>query len=193
MKNVSAANKTTLSNEIQTNLSGLTALQAKIDADTDVTTALAEAKTITVDYRIYALVIPQGYIEASSDRVDTITGMLTAISAKLQTRITADQSAGKNVTAMQASLTDLNAKVADATTQAGVAESGVATLSPDQGNTTVAASNKAALVSSRSDIKTAASDLKAADADAKSIVQSLKALGGNTSASASVSASTTTN
>jgi len=176
MKNVSADEKTSLATAVQTNIAGLTSLKAKIDADTNVTTAAADAKTITGSFRIYALIIPQGYIAAAADRVDTITAMMTSISSKLQARITTDQAAGKNVTAMQASLADLNAKVADANTQAATAQAGVDTLVPDQGNAPLLASNTAALKASRADIKTSTTDLTAARADAQSILSGLKAL-----------------
>jgi hypothetical protein len=185
MKNVSATEKTNITNDVQTNITGLTNLQAKIDADTTVATAAADAKNITGSFRIYALVVPQGYIASAADRVSTIYNMMTTISAKLQTRINADQAAGKNVASLQASVTDLNAKIAAANSQGQTAQAGVASLVPDQGNATVLASNTAALKSSRADIKTATDDLQAARADMKSVIASLKSLGGNTSVTAS--------
>jgi hypothetical protein len=187
MKNVSAADKASFSSELQTNISGLTSLQAKINADTDATTASTDEKTITQSYRIYALVVPQGYIEASSDRVVTIVGMMNTLSAKLQARITAGQSAGTNVASLQSALSDLTAKTSDATVQSSAAQNGVGSLAPDQGNTTVAASNKSALVSARADIKTATSDLQAARQDAKTIVDGFKGLKINLSASTTAS------
>ena len=176
MKNVPDSEKTNIANEVASETSSLTTLKAKIDADTDVTVARADEKTITGDYRIYALVIPQGRIVAAGDRITTVGGMETALQAKLQTRLTADQTAGKNVSALTAPLADISAKVSDANTQAANAESAVANLVPDQGNATIAASNKAALVAARADLKTGASDLKAARADIQTVVQGLKAL-----------------
>jgi hypothetical protein len=74
-------------------------------------------------------------------------------------------------------MSDMNAKIADATAQSASAQSGVSALVPDQGNATVAASNKAALEASRADIQTATQDLKAARADITTILQGLKSLG----------------
>ncbi len=176
MKNVSSTEKTNITNAVQTNSSGLTSLEAKINADTDVTTARADAKTITANYRIYALVMPQGYILAASDRIDTISSMMTALSTKLQTRINTDLSAGKNVATLQSALADISAKVTDAQTQGSSAQSGVINLTPDQGNTTIIASNKAALVAARANIKTATSDFQVARQDIKTITQGLKSL-----------------
>ena len=176
MKNVPDTEKTAISNEVASETATLTTLKAKIDADTDVTVARTDEKTITANYRIYALVIPQGRIAVAADRVSTIGGLMTTMQTKLQTRIAADQTAGKNVGTLPATLADVTAKVADANAQAQAGENAVASLVPDQGNATVAASNKSALVSARADLKTAASDLKTAREDIKTIVQGLKTL-----------------
>ena len=190
LKNVSATEKSAISAAVTTNTTGLTSLKAKIDADTDTTTAQTDEKTIFGSFRIYALVIPQGYIEASADRVNTIVDIMTGISAKLETRITAAQTGGKNVTALQASLSDMNAKIADAKVQATTGLNLVASLTPDQGNKTQLDANATALKSARSNLKTATTDLQAARQDAKTIMQGLKGL--NVKASASAFASTTT-
>lgn len=188
MKNVSDSEKASVSNEISTNISGLTSLKAKIDADTDATTALNDEKMITGNYRIYALIMPQWSILAAADRVDTIASMMTTVGTKLQTRISADQSAGKDIASLQASLTDYNAKIADAETQATNAKNGISSLTPDNGDKTLLASNTAALKAARADIKTASADLVAARKDAKDIVQGLKALNPKASVNASSSA-----
>ena len=190
MQKVSDAEKASATAEVQTQISDLTALKVKIDADTDGATARADAKTITGDYRIYALIIPQMSIIASADRISTLVGIATTLQTKLQTRITDAQNAGKNVTALQAAMTDMTAKLSDATTQGQNANTGVASLSPDQGNATVAASNKTALVASHADIMAGVTDLQAARKDIATIVAGLKALG-TIKASSSTSATTT--
>jgi hypothetical protein len=187
----SASEKASISADVQTNISGLQTLQTKIDADTTVSAATTDAKTIFTTFRIYALVMPQGYILAAADRVTVITGLMSNLATQIQTRITADQSAGKNVSALTATLADMNASITDANNQSATAQAGVSGLQPDQGNATVAASNKAALVAARGDIKTATSDLQAARKDITTLLQGLKSLGGG-SASASTSASVST-
>lgn len=188
LKNVSASEKTNISNEVTSNISDLTALKAKIDADTDVTVASTDSKTITGNYRIYALIMPQGYIAASADRVSNIASMMTVVAGKLQSRIAADQSAGKDVTSLQASLSDMNAKITDANSQATAAQVILTPLVPDQGNKTQMASNTAALKAARADIKTATKDLQDARKDAQSILKDLKALNVKVSATASTTA-----
>jgi len=92
------------------------------------------------------------------------------------------------VTSANASLADMNAKVADANTQSQAAVSLVANLQPDQGNQTVMQSNQTALKTARADIKAALADFKTARQDAGSIVKALGAMHLNASGSASSSA-----
>ena len=188
MKNESAAEKASIASQVETNITGLTALKAKIDADTTAAAASTDAKTIFTAYRIYALVIPQGWIIAAGDRVTTIDNLMTSLAAKIQARVSADQAAGKNVAALITTLADMNAKVTDANAQSASAQADVSALVPDQGNASIAASNKTALVASRAKIKTATDDLKAARKDVTALLAGLKSLG-NVSASASTSAS----
>ncbi len=189
MQNESATEKSNITDQVQTNITGLSELRAKIDSDTNITTARSDDQSIFTAYRIYALVIPQGWILAAADRITTITGLMTTLGVKMQARITVDQSAGKNVTAPIAALADMNAKITDANAQSASAQAGISALVPDQGNKTVAESNRAALLAARSDIKIATKDLQAARADIKTILQGLKSL--NLRATVSGSASTT--
>jgi hypothetical protein len=173
MVNVSANLKANITSEVQTNESGLTALKVKMDADTDVPTAINDEKSIYNSYRIYALVIPRGYVVASADRIDTIVGMMTAIAGKLQTRINSDPHASTSVAVLASALSDIKAKLALATNEATAASGGVVSLVPDQGNQTLLQSNTAAIKSSRSDIASAVQDLQAARADIRTIIKGL--------------------
>jgi hypothetical protein len=187
MVKVSASEKASLSANIQTDLGTLTNLKAKIDADTDGATLRTDITSITQGNRIYALVIPQGTILAASDKAETTDESFVTLGTKLQTRIAAAQSAGKDVSTLQSEDVDFNSKVSDANTQAQSSVSVTASLTPDEGNATVAASNKQALETGRTDLKASVSDLKTAYSDAKEIVSTLESM----NVGASVSASTT--
>jgi hypothetical protein len=189
MVKVSADVKTSISNEVSTEVSNLTTLKAKIDADADIATLKTDIKSITADYRIFMLVIPQGRITVAADRISAVTEAMTTFSGKLQTRITAAQTGGQDVTALSASLTDMNAKIADANVQATAAVSHVSSLQPDKGDKTIMASNSAAIKQSRADLKVAMQDLTAARKDAGSIIAGLKALEASGSASTTTSTS----
>lgn len=189
MKNGSATLKANIASQIETNITNLTLLKAKIDADTDVTVARSDDQSIFNAYRIYALLVPQSWILASADRVTTLGGLMTTLGAKIQARISANQAAGKDVSALTTAYADMTAKIADANTHAASAEAKVSGLTPDQGDKAKATANKNALLAARADIKTATQDLHAARADIKTMLQGLKALGGSASTTASTTVS----
>jgi hypothetical protein len=174
MQKLSASEKASLSSGILTQINILTALEAKIAADTDAATLKTDVQSITKSYRIFALIIPQGAIAAASDRVESTVATSGDISTKLQARITSANSAGHDTSALSASLVDMNAKTANANTQAEAAVSETASLTPDNGDTTLMQSNTSALKDARAKLKTAEADLKAAKADAESIAKALK-------------------
>ncbi|MFA6254200.1 MAG: hypothetical protein WC640_03060 [Candidatus Paceibacterota bacterium] len=175
MKLVTEANKASISAQIQTQITGLNALKQKINADTDPVVLKEDVKSITGGFRIFALVIPQGRIIAVADRLNTIAGDLTAVMAKLQTRLNVAQAAGKDITSITVLMTDLNAKITDARTQAEAAVARSVNLTPDNGDKTIMASNKEALTKSRDDIKVGHQDLVTARQDVTKILKALKA------------------
>ncbi|HTY39493.1 MAG TPA: hypothetical protein VMC43_00140 [Candidatus Paceibacterota bacterium] len=177
LQKISDSNKSDLSTMIQSSLTDMNALKAKIDSDTDLATLRTDVKSITGSYRIYVLVVPRGYIFAAADRIMYIGDLMNALAGKLQGRIASAQSAGKDVSSLQSALTDLNAKVSDANAQAQAAVSEVASLAPDQGDQTKLAANDQALKDARSKIKTANADLIAARKDAAAIAKGLRAFG----------------
>jgi hypothetical protein len=188
MKNISASEKASLQAGISTEVGNLTGLKATIDADTDATKLKTDVQSITLDYRVYMLVLPQGRIAAAADRVATIVSQMQQLSTKLSARITAAQAAGKNVTAAQAAYTDMQAKIADASTQSQAALTETQNLAPDQGNTTVEASNTAAIKDALAKLKTVQSDLKAARVDIKTIMDAVKGTGVSGSATTTIKA-----
>jgi hypothetical protein len=195
MTRLSTDEKSSMSTTIQTQITAMNTLQAQIatDAAANSTTSLkTDIQSITKSYRIFALVIPQGAIEAASDRVLTVASDLQTISGKLQTRITAAQAAGVNMNTSVTALADMNAKITDANTQVNAAVSETASLQPDNGDATIQASNTAALKDAHAKIQAAQKDLVAARADAGTIVKALLAVKVSVTASSTVSASTTT-
>ncbi len=186
MQKVTDAFKQNLSATIQTELTNLTALKAKIDADTDLATLKTDIKSVTQSYRIFALIVPQGRIAAAADREVALVSMMSTLGGKLQARVQASQQSGNDVTSLTAALTDMAAKIQDAQTQAEAAVTASAGLTPDNGDATMMASNNAALKTARADLKTANADLVAARKDITTIIAGLKAM------PAAATASTTT-
>ena len=159
---VSADVKANISATLQSQIDALTALKAKIASETDVDAIKADVKSITSSYRTFALVAPQAAITAYASRLTTLMTQMTTLGTKLQTRIDAASSAGTDVSAATSAMSDFNAKVADAKTQIDVAVSEVSGLTPDNGDTSVAASNKTALQDARAKLETARTDLETA-------------------------------
>ena len=168
---ISADQKTAFAASLQAEIAQLTALKSEIDSATSTVSLKAEVQSITKSYRVYMLVVPQTDIVVQADRVNTIVGLMQTLGAKLSTRIVAAGSPS-NLTAL---LSDYNAKVSDAAAQAGAAVAEVVNLAPDNGNSTVQASNNAALKDARAKLEVARKDIVAARKDAGQIAADLKA------------------
>ncbi len=194
MVKVSASEKASLSSTIAAQITMMNNLQARIAAAAaaNSTTSLkADIKSITKSYRIFVLIIPQGALEAAADRVLNVAGMLTTLSGKLQTRITAEQSAGVDMSTSVSAIADMNAKISDANAQANAAISETASLQPDNGDQTIMASNTATLKGARTKINAAQAELTAARKDAGTIVKALLAIKVSATVNGTTSASTT--
>jgi hypothetical protein len=166
---LSASDKSTLTSEVSSTTSGLTALKSTLDADTTITAAHTDAESIYTEYRVYALVAPKVGLVKVADDQQVVQGKLTTLSGKLQTRITAEQQAGKNVASLQSELTDMNNQITSASKISTNIESSVINLQPSDYN-----SNHAVLSGDNTQLKTAHTDDQNAFTDAKSIVSSLK-------------------
>ncbi len=197
MVRLSSGERENLSSAIGSQIAALNALKTKIDADVsanNTTTLKADVQSIITSYRTFMLVIPQGAIEAAADRILSISGIMSDLSTKLSSRISAAAAAGNNVSASQTALADMNAKLSDANTQVQAANAEVVSLTSDNGSSTIMQANTAALQDARAKIVASQHDLIAARTDAMTII---KALGGykvpvsaTTTATVSSSAST---
>ncbi len=185
MKRISGDDKSSLSATIQAQIDLLTALKARIDNQSATSSLKDDIKSITKSYRIYALVMPQAALIASADRVLSVATQMEALSAKLDARISA-VATSTDVSLLRASLSDYNAKVADAKVQAHAAISAVTALKPDNGDQTVFQANLAVLKSARAKVQAAQQDIVAARKDAEMIAKGLKK-----GTKASIEASTT--
>lgn len=162
MARISGDDKASLVLMLQTQIDALVALKAKIAAETSTTSLKEDIKSITNSYRTFALVMPKASITAYADRLHVLISQMTALGGKLQTRIDAAKVSGADVSAATAAMADYNAKVANAQVQITAAVNIVTPLQPDNGDATIAASNKAALQDARSKLEAARKDLETA-------------------------------
>jgi hypothetical protein len=168
---LTASDKSTLSGEVAATVSGLTTLKTTLDAETTLSAAHTDVQSIYSEYRVYALVAPKVSLIKVADDEQIVEGKLTTLSQKLQARITTEQQASKDVTALQADLSDMTSKTTAAQSISSSIESKVITLQPTDYN-----SDHALLSGDRDQLKTAHTDNQAAYADAKTIVAALKTM-----------------
>ena len=180
LKKLSQTNKTDLTNQVQTEITGLNTLKTKIDADTDIATLRTDVKSIVQSYRVYAFFIPQIRILSANDAMSQLTDNLTILANKLETLIGKSGATGATLTSLQTYLSDMKAKIKVASDTYQAVETEVLALTPAGYPT-----NKATLQDARAKLKTGSQALKAARDDAKQIVKILRSLNVNLKATKS--------
>ncbi len=165
------SDKTSLTEEATTESKNLSTLRTKLAAETTLAGAAADVQSMVAEYRVYALVIPKVRLIKTADAQQIFQAQLTAFAAKLQTRITAADAKGKNVTDLQTKLDDMLSKMAVAESISANVESKVLTLEPTDYN-----NDHGILAGYQTQLKSAHQNDLAALASGKLIVQGLKAL-----------------
>ncbi len=149
--------------------SGLTALQATIEADTDPAALRAHCESIATDYRIFALRSPQVHLAIGGDKAAAAITKSAGIVTRLENAIEAAAAAGEDVTAATAALADMKAKLADASAVlSGVVDTELG-FTPADWN-----ANHSVLAPTTAALRTVKGDLQAAVADARAIIADLK-------------------
>ena len=171
---LTVADRAALQSQLTADTSGLTALRAAIDGDTDVHVLKADLRKIATDFRVYLLMAPKVADVIAADNELAAVARLDTQATKLQARIDADTAAGKDVTGAQADLDAMTAKVAQVSPLVAGIPAAVLPLTPTQYN---AGTAKPILVSSRTSLQAGRGLLAGARADARACVAALKALG----------------
>ena len=167
-KTLTDGDRSTVLGRLNTDLTAMSTVEAKIAADTTVKSALSDYRSIFTDYRVYAVVLPQSYEAAAGDGLtDTAIPKLQSAHDKLAANLAANPS--KWTDAMKAQLTDMQAKLSDAGTRANGLAARALAVTPAAYN-----ADKTLIANIRTDLKAALADTKAASADAHSLVAALK-------------------
>lgn len=127
-KRLSAGEKISISQDVQNDINGLTALKAKIDADNDLVIARTDAKQIVANFKIFVVEVPKIRLLIATDNLSALAANLQGLTPKLQDLLNKLKSQGKDVSAAQPFLDDINSKLqsitsklaADKTTVLGV-------------------------------------------------------------------------
>ncbi len=181
MTKVNDQEKANISAFLQSQVGLMASLKAKIVADADIDTLKTDIKSITESYRVFALVMPQGHMIAVTDAIVATSDSLNILAAKLQARIDAVP-AGKDTTTLATLIADMKAKADDSKVQAQAAVNLIAPLTPDNGDKTIMEKNKKAFVDAKAKIKLGSDDIKKSREDAKKIVDMLKKIKVNVTA-----------
>ena len=163
----------TLASQFASDSSGLTSLKPQISAATTASDVGILARKVFTDYRVYALQSPKAYtastcglIKAGSDAVDAAAVALTEIAS-------AKDAVGVDVAAVTGAIATAQLQSTSARSTAMTTNS-TASLSADEGDESVAASNKAALGAARVQLTEARSQLSAARQSLKQASDALK-------------------
>lgn len=112
-KRLSSDEKTALNTDIQSDISGLTALKAKIDSENDATAIRNDAKTIISDYKIFAIFEPKMRMLIILNNLQKPLTTLQAMVPQLQSLVDTLNSQGKDTTELTSILTDINTQLSD--------------------------------------------------------------------------------
>jgi len=166
---LTATDKTTLLNTLTADRSGLTALGPKIQADTTVAQARTDYQSVFLDYRVYALALPQVRLAAATDDITSgVLPRLTDAQSRLTSLLSGPDSA-KNTAAVQAAMSDLAAKIQAITSATSGLSATILALTPAQYD-----ANHTVLAGPRETIFSARADIVAARADVETVVGALK-------------------
>lgn len=190
-KKLPDAQKTTYTTKIQTEITSLTTLRAKIVADTDIETLKVDTQSVVTAYRIYAVFIPQIHMLAASDAMLESVEKMTDLAAKLESRITTAKAAGNTTTALETALASMKTKIVNATEHATAVVTTVSALTPEG-----YPGNKTQLEVARKELREGRESLRGARENARTIMQGLKTLKtttGVTPSTGSATPSTATN
>lgn len=181
-KRLSDTDKTSLSNDINTTVADLTSLKTKIDAETDETTARTDTKSIITSYKIYAVFEPKVRLLTIISNLQTTSTSVSSLSAQVQKLVDNLKSQGKDTTAAQTALTDINTQLSAINT----------TLSTDKtllSNVNVSTTNpQSVFVQIRKDLATVRSEFAKIRSDIATIRATLKLVVKMSPAAASSSA-----
>ncbi len=162
-----------LKGEIGSTRGGLTALKAKIDAETDIAALKADIRKIATDFRVYALVVPQVNLVNGADGVVAAQAKFADVNTRLSQAIAKAKQAGKDTSAAQQHLDAMNAAAAKAGSLASGIPAAVLPLTPAQFNAGTAGP---ILTTARSNLVLARGQIRVAVQEAKACRDALKAL-----------------
>jgi hypothetical protein len=154
---LSSSDKSALLGTQSSDASGLTSLDATIQADTTFSQAKTDCEKIVTDYRVYVVFGPQVHLVIAADKVGSLATKITTLASELQQKL------GSNTNpTVQAALADLQKQVAAAQASVSGVSATVLAQTPSgyPGNKSVFTSALASVQSAIKDLKQARSDVE---------------------------------
>jgi hypothetical protein len=166
---LSVAHHGTIAATISASNAGLDGLKPAIDAAADRAALAAACHPITVDYRVYALVVPQSEMAIGFDAGAAAAVTFNAYESGADAVIAAEKAAGKDTSAPEATLASLRAESASIATAIDGKADGVLTVKPADWN-----ANRAVLEPYRESLVQSVEHLKGARVLASQLAAQLK-------------------
>jgi hypothetical protein len=167
---ISSADKSTLLNTLNGDVSGITALEQKIEADTTGSAGLADYQTVFTGYRVFALALPEvRYAAACDDITGGVLPRLTDAQTKLA-NLLAGPDKGKDTATLQATMHDLGNQIHAVTASTTGLSATVLAFTPGQwdANPSLLTTPIQTLRAARADVRTGRQDVAAIVAAIKS-------------------------
>jgi hypothetical protein len=167
-KDLPDAARGTLSQVIASDISGLTALKAKVAGETTEAAVRADGKAMVDDYRVYLLVVPKVHLTHVLDVENAAAARLVKVHDALADRLAKDPAA--DTQANKDLLADMSAAIQAADTGVDGKDAALLALQPSPDGKGLTAAVKEA----SGPAKAARDELKKAVADAKKVRDALK-------------------
>ena len=162
------ADRSTILATLTSDLSAMKKLADEIKGDTTATSAYADYHSIFVDYRVYAVALPQSLYAAGADALTgTALPKLNDAYDKLSAALT--KHADKSTPALEAELADMKQKIADATSASSGLAADALAVTPAQYD-----ADHTVLADLRGKLRDAVADAKDAAQDGRDIAAALR-------------------
>jgi hypothetical protein len=168
---LTAAHAASLTTILDGSASGLTALRARIAADTTVASATADVRRIFTDYRVYVLVSRQVLLVRADDGVGVAADRLATAAGQLESAIEQAESNGRDVTAARRHLEAMTAAMAAARGEVAGDPAAILGQTPADWN---AGTAKPVLDAGRASVSAARTDLRTALREARAVLAALR-------------------
>lgn len=160
-----------LQHDVTNNRNGLSQLKTKLDAETQISAARQDVRSIYTHFRIYLVVLPRDYNILWLDALQNVDSKLRALQPKIEWAI--DHAPSSEQAQLKSLYSDFKAQLQEAESQIDAAQGQVATLTPANFDNDRPVYTTA-WTDFRNDIKTAHADIRSAASDLHQIARVLK-------------------